>query len=89
MIFLDSSDLKELKMWFDAGVISGVTTNPVILQKEGVVDLCGHVQKMIDIVGAGFPISMEVPDSDMPKQDMIRLALQYHTMFPYLSLIHI
>ena len=81
-IFYDSANLEGLKKWFEAGVLGGATTNPVILQKEGVLDIPKHIEKMIDITGEGFPISIEVPDSQMPKDEMIHLALMYRDRFP-------
>jgi len=35
MFFLDSSDHKEIADIFAWGVVSGVTTNPLILAREG------------------------------------------------------
>ncbi len=88
-IFYDSADLKGLKKWFDAGIIGGVTTNPVIFQKDGVFNIPKHISKIIDIVGKGFPISIEVPDSETPKEEMIKLALKYFAKFPDNAVIKI
>ena len=88
-IFYDSADLRGLKRWFNAGIIGGVTTNPVIFQKDKVFDIPKHISKMIDIVGPGFPISIEVPDSETPKGKMIELALKYYARFPDNAVIKI
>ena len=88
-IFYDSTDLAGLKKWFDAGILGGATTNPLILQREGVLNIPKHILKMINITGSGFPISIEIPDSDMPEKDMISLALKYHTMYPKNAVIKI
>lgn len=81
-IFFDSANLAELKSWFAARILGGATTNPVVLQKDNVLDIPGHIQKMIDITGTGFPISIEIPDSTMSIGDMVELALKYHGRFP-------
>ncbi|KKS77885.1 MAG: CcbR [Candidatus Woesebacteria bacterium GW2011_GWB1_43_14] len=88
-IFYDSADLAGLKKWFDAGILGGATTNPLILQREGVLNIPKHILKMINITGSGFPISIEIPDSDMPEKDMISLALKYHKMYPKNAVIKI
>ena len=88
-IFFDSSNLEELMKWFGTGILGGATTNPVILQKEGVLDIPKHIQKMVDIVGQNFPISIEVPDSEWSDSEMVRLALEYRDMFPHNAVIKI
>jgi transaldolase len=88
-IFLDSANLEELQKWFDSGIIRGVTTNPVILQKDNVFNIPEHIHKMIGIVGNNFPISIEVPDSRMTRQEMLELALIYSKMFPRNAVIKI
>lgn len=88
-IFYDSADLAGLRKWFDAGVLGGATTNPLILQKEGIFNIPEHVAKMVEISGKDFPISIEVPDSEMPKDEMIKLALKYQKKFPSNAVIKI
>src|SRR3990167_7864615 len=88
-IFYDSANLVDFKKWFDAGILGGATTNPVILQKEGVFNIPEHVLKMIDICGLNFPISIEIPDSTWDKEEMIQLARRYQNMFPDNAVIKI
>ncbi|MCX6705199.1 MAG: hypothetical protein NT162_02580 [Candidatus Woesebacteria bacterium] len=88
-IFYDSANLTDFRKWFDTGILGGATTNPLILQKEGILDIPGHISKMIEISGRNFPISIEVPDSEMPKEDMIELALKYQKRFPGNAVIKI
>ena len=88
-IFYDSADLVGLKKWFDTGILGGATTNPLILQKEGILNIPEHISKMIEITGENFPISIEVPDSEMAKEDMIELALRYQKRFPGNAVIKI
>ena len=81
-IFYDSSDLIGLEKWFRTGILGGATTNPLILEKEGVLNIPRHITKMIKIVSPGFPISIEIPDSEMKTKDMINLGIKYHKKFP-------
>ncbi len=88
-IFYDSANLDDFKKWFATGILGGATTNPVILQKDGVLDVPGHIKKMIEISGEGFPISIELPDSTMTKKEMIELARQYQGTFPFNTVIKV
>src|SRR3990167_3192425 len=88
-IFYDSANLVDFKKWFDAGILGGATTNPVILQKEGVFNIPEHVGKMIDICGANFPISIEIPDSTWSIREMGKLAAEYYLQFPRNAVIKI
>ena len=88
-IFYDSANLSDFRKWFDTGILGGATTNPVILQKEGVLDIPRHISKMVKIAGKGFPISIEVPDSRMSPEEMILLAKKYHHKFPENAVIKI
>jgi transaldolase len=88
-IFYDSANLEGFKKWFDMGILGGVTTNPLILQKEGIFNIPEHIEKMIEICGDNFPISIEVPDSQMSKGGMIDLALRYKERFPKNTVIKI
>lgn len=80
-IFYDSANLVDFRKWFDTGILGGATTNPLILQKEGILNIPEHISRMIEISGTGFPISIEVPDSEMKGEDMIELALKYQKRF--------
>jgi len=88
-IFFDSANLAELRKWFSAHILGGATTNPLILQREGVVDVPKHIQKMIDIVGPGFPISIEIPDINITRDKKIDLAKKYDEMFPMNAVIKV
>lgn len=88
-IFYDSANLEDFKRWFDAGILGGATTNPVILQKEGILNVTEHIEKMIEISGKNFPISIEIPDSDMSRGEMVDLALRYRDRFPSNAVIKV
>ena len=88
-IFYDSANLVDFKRWFDAGILGGATTNPLILQKEGIFNIPEHIGKMIDICGEGFPISIEIPDSTWSITEMGNLATDYYGKFPNNAVIKI
>jgi transaldolase len=88
-IFYDSANLVDFKKWFDSHILGGATTNPVILQKDGVLNIPEHISKMVKIAGRNFPISIEVPDSKMSQSEMISLAQKYRRRFPGNAIIKI
>ena len=88
-IFYDSANLVGLKKWFDAHILGGATTNPLILQKEGILNIPEHISNMVKIVGKKFPISIEIPDSDMTQNEMLNLARKYAKRFPGNAVIKI
>lgn len=88
-IFYDSADLVGLKKWFETGMLGGATTNPLILQKEGIFNIPEHISKMVEITANNFPISIEVPDSEMSKEEMVGLAMKYQEKFPGNAVIKI
>lgn len=86
--FLDSGDLSQIRNWQE--VIGGITTNQLILfEKEGIYDIPRHLTQMCEIVGPGFPISIELPDSKMDIEEMIDLAVKYHELFPTNTVIKV
>jgi transaldolase len=44
--FVDTANIAEIKSAFDLGIVSGVTTNPVIIQREGTYDIKGQIAKI-------------------------------------------
>lgn len=57
-IFIDTANVEEIRKAHDLGVLSGITTNPSLIAKEG-RDFFETVKEIIDIVG-NIPISAEV-----------------------------
>ena len=57
-IFLDTANLEHIRHGVDLGVISGVTTNPSLVSKEGKVDYRALVKQICAIVPG--PVSTEV-----------------------------
>jgi transaldolase len=57
-IFLDTANIEQIKQGVKLGVVSGVTTNPSLVSKEGLADYEAVVKEICAIVDG--PISAEV-----------------------------
>ncbi|MBX2860279.1 MAG: fructose-6-phosphate aldolase [Vampirovibrio sp.] len=57
-LFVDTADLNEIREAASLGVISGVTTNPTLLAKNGSGDVKSTIQEICRLVPNG-PVSME------------------------------
>lgn len=79
MFFLDSSDPSEIAELFSWGVLSGVTTNPLILAREaGGADL---EQRIRGVVAASHgPVSVELTSEN--ERAMLDEARTYHAWNP-------
>ncbi len=62
--FLDTANLEQVKKGVKLGVISGVTTNPSLVSKEGKADYKHVVQEICSVVPG--PVSTEVLSLDVP-----------------------
>lgn len=73
-LFLDSSDPKETAEIFSWGVVSGVTTNPLIISKEAPdADL---KERILAVIAASHgPVSVELTTETVP--EMVKEALEY------------
>jgi len=71
-LFLDTANIEHIRHGVKLGVISGVTTNPSLISKEGKVDFKRHVQEICSIVPG--PVSTEVLSQDAAS--MVREAKQ-------------
>ncbi len=79
MLFLDSSDPKEIKEIYAWGVISGVTTNPLIISREaGDVDLEQRIREVI--AASTGHVSVELTTETY--EAMLEEALGYHAWNP-------
>lgn len=75
MIFIDSSNVEEISDLNKWGVVSGVTTNPLILLKDNPnVDLEKTIKEICSTV-SGLPVSVELTQTSY--SEMIREALVY------------
>lgn len=63
-IFVDSADIKEIKKWLDMGVIDGVTTNPSIMLKDGILDAEKGAKEIAKLIHP-LPLSVEVTTNDL------------------------
>ena len=59
LLFVDSANLDEIRQAVQLGVISGVTTNPTLLAKQGTKDTESVIREICEMVPNG-PVSMEV-----------------------------
>ena len=57
-IFLDTANIDQIKQGVKLGVVSGVTTNPTLVSKEGMADYEAVVKEICSIVPG--PVSAEV-----------------------------
>ncbi len=57
-IFLDTADIDQIRQAAKLGVISGVTTNPSLVSKEGVTDYEAVIKEICAIISG--PVSAEV-----------------------------
>jgi len=79
MLFLDSSDPREIKDIFAWGVVKGVTTNPLIIAREaGNVDLEERIRAVIEV--SSGPVSVELTSET--ESAMMEEALGYHAWAP-------
>lgn len=80
MIFLDSSDPKEIKDISTWGVLSGITTNPLIIAREGGnVDLEFRVREVIAV--SKGDVSVELTSET--ESSMLEEAARYHAWNPH------
>lgn len=74
-IFLDTSKLEEVKKWNATGIIDGITTNQMIMLKDGVKPK--DYEKVIKAICqemTGKPVSVELTDSTASTAQMIKEA---------------
>ena len=74
-IFLDTANINQIKQAASLGVISGVTTNPSLLAKEGHADYEAATKKICEIIDG--PVSVEVLSEDaaaMIKEARVKAA---------------
>jgi len=57
-IFLDTANIDQIKQAAKLGIISGVTTNPSLVSKEGTTDYEATIKEICSIIPG--PISTEV-----------------------------
>jgi transaldolase len=79
VLFLDSSEPNEIREIFSWGVISGITTNPLILSREaGAQDLEPRIRDVLH--ASRGPVSVELTHE--AEADMLNEAATYHAWDP-------
>jgi transaldolase len=81
-IFLDTANIDQIKQAAKLGIISGVTTNPSLLAKEGHADYEAATKKICKIIDG--PVSVEVLAEDAPA--MIKEARVKATWAPNVNI---
>ena len=71
-LFLDTANIEHIRQGVRMGLISGVTTNPSLISKEGRVNYKRHVQEICSIVPG--PVSTEVVSQNV--DEMVSEAKQ-------------
>ena len=77
-IFLDTANIDQIKQGVKLGVVSGVTTNPTLVSKEGHKDYKAVVKEICAVVNG--PVSAEVVVND--KEAMLSQAREIATWAP-------
>ncbi len=77
-IFLDTANIDQIKQGAKLGVISGVTTNPTLVSKEGTTNYEATIKEICSIIPG--PISVEVLVKGV--EPMIQQARQISTWAP-------
>ena len=85
-IFLDSGHLEDVAKYHALGIVRGVTTNPTILSKEGLVGGWEGFERrcrdIAQIIGQ-LPLSVEVTSND--PQEMLTQARQFSRWAPNIN----
>jgi transaldolase len=82
--FIDTANLDEIKDAYDLGVLDGVTTNPSLIAKEGIVGVDAfksHIGKICEIVEG--PVSAEGVCCDldgMLREARVLAAIDHHVV---------
>ncbi|HID79461.1 MAG TPA: fructose-6-phosphate aldolase [Aquificales bacterium] len=77
--FLDTANIEEIKKANDWGLLDGVTTNPTLVAKTG-KPFMEVAEEIINILGEGRPVSLEVVATDY--EGMVRQARELSKLGP-------
>lgn len=72
-LFVDSSDISEIKRLKSMGSVDGCTTNPKILAEEGVEGFEEHMKEVLEVVEG--PVSIEVTSNNY--EEMVEQAMKF------------
>ena len=73
-IFIDSADVKEIEKWIKMGIADGVTTNPSIMLKDGILNVEKGAKEIAALVQPRT-VSVEVTTNDL--EEMITQAREF------------
>ncbi len=73
-IFIDSADIKEIKKWVEMGIADGVTTNPSIMLKDGVLNVEKGAKEIAALVQPRT-VSVEVTTNNL--EEMLTQAREF------------
>jgi transaldolase len=83
-LFLDSSNVEEIKKFMGMGIIEGVTTNPSILLKDGVKGSLEEIKpKILEIAQLIFPYPLSVELTTNEKDKMFEQVEMIHRWMCY------
>ncbi|MBI2848861.1 MAG: fructose-6-phosphate aldolase [Chloroflexi bacterium] len=78
-IFLDTANIEEIRKAVKWGVVSGITTNPSLVAKEGSIDFREAIEEICSLVNG--PVCAEVVSLDA--EGMVQEARQLAQWSPY------
>lgn len=81
-LFVDGAELSEIKKLMASGLCDGVTTNPTILRKAGVVGLEAMYQRQIEIANLISPLPLSVEVTDDQPDEIRRQITVYREKLP-------
>lgn len=61
---LDTANLEDIRSYYDTFPISGVTSNPSIVKREGKLDFFAHMNAIRSIIGMDKPLHIQVTALD-------------------------
>ncbi|MEA5504685.1 transaldolase family protein [Halotia wernerae UHCC 0503] len=64
-IFIDSCDIDSIQYWLDLGVGEGITTNPLLIKKQGIIDVDHQLKQIVNMAG-GYPVSIQITENQAP-----------------------
>ncbi len=82
-IFIDSASIAEIEKWLDMGIVDGITTNPSIMLKDGVLDMEKGAKEIAALIDPR-PLSVEVTTNDL--DEMIAQAEKFASWAPNIAI---
>jgi transaldolase len=88
-IFIDTANVEQIKQAYDLGILSGVTTNPSLVAKEG-VDFKNRLKEICDVISGSASVesvsaevvSEKAEDMIAEAKDLVEIAPQITIKVP-------